>query len=444
MMFTVSFGYSLFLLVLWRIEWGRTIKTGPDLLQLFLMLFAIEIIIPGALLTAMISLFGSSQKTGIYFFDLVQGDVGAVEAALVLVLSVLFVGALYVTWLAIDAVVGDNLIHRPRVRLEVSRRRLIFVMAIGLAGMWVLLQSLGGGVIGYRNLMLFRAGSSEIERTFVTANLFSLTQTFLILSVLGVFTFWVRNSRRDFLFALSCLIVFGLMCVSRRAFGIVALLAWFTFVVTRRKYYFFKFVLPATLVFVPIIMFGKEYIAFFSSSPDTVFDLAEANVATGLSGVRRVLSDIGFSIIESWATLLYLDIPFRFGVDHILSVARRIPDGMVGLDIDFPERIVRISTEAFLGKEEQDIPPGFVGQMWLDFGVFGPVIWGGCFGLQIKLLQIAYNNIKQTIEVTALFVIFLFIVALPINTGSFDFTFSVDILLLLLAIGFVTVRRRVA
>jgi hypothetical protein len=63
----------------------------------------------------------------------------------------------------------------------------------------------------------------------------------------------------------------------------------------------------------------------------------------------------------------------------------------------------------------------------MDFRLFGPVVWGGIFGAQVALLQFAFERTEKTLQSAAIFVLLAFIVALPLNTGSFDFSFSNDI-----------------
>src|SRR5205085_1213245 len=130
------------------------------------------------------------------------------------------------------------------------------------------------------------------------------------------------------------LVIFCLMGVSRRAFAIPLLLMYFAFVLENRKVY----LLPAILfllVFVPVVMHGKEALAYIGATGD--FNLEDFDIAvTASSGMARVAADVGQSVVESWATVLYLDdLPLRFGVDHVLSLMRRFPEGMLGLDIDF-------------------------------------------------------------------------------------------------------------
>ena len=446
-MLIISFGYMLSLAALLSVERIRISKGGPDLLSIFLAIFALQIMIPPTIITAMIALLESSVSTDVYLFDRVIVDIGVIEAALVLVMSDLFVMVLYTVWWIVlkgRSRLDLNQNHARGILIKVSPWRWCFIMSTGLAGMWVLLESLGGGFTGYKALILFRSYDGIIDRTFVRASWFSLTQTFSILSVVGFFLFQGRRRYFGVSFSIFCVIVFGLMCVSRRAFAIQVMLIYFTFVLINGKFYFYKF-FPVFLIFVPVIMFGKGTLFYFSQIPEFRLDSFDGinTASSGLSGFLRVTADLGISIIESWATLLYLDIPFRFGVDHLLSLARRVPDGFLGIDIGFPERIVRISTASFVDSNALDIPPGLIGQMWLDFGVIGPLLWGVVFAVQIALLQRIYDRISKTREVTALFSIALFVIALPINTGSFDFTFSLDMIILFILIYLMCNKKRI-
>ena len=100
------------------------------------------------------------------------------------------------------------------------------------------------------------------------------------------------------------------------------------------------------------------------------------------------------------------------------------------------ERIVRISTETFADEWTVDMPPGLFGQMWLDFRVFGPLIWGLAFGLQIGILQYAWQRMRPSRQSAAVFFVLTFVVALPLNSGSYDFTFSVDIIAAVIVLFF--------
>jgi hypothetical protein len=177
-----------------------------------------------------------------------------------------------------------------------------------------------------------------------------------------------------------------------------------------------------------LVAFGKNILAAvaYDGTVETIVESYES----WMSALLRAATDIGITIVESLGTLQFLDVGLRFGVDHVLSMAQRFPEKSLGLDFDFPERIVRISTAAFADASSQDIPPGLLGQMWLDFRVAGPVIWGLAFGLQMSVIQFFFERTRRTRQSAAVFMLLVFIVALPLNSGSFDFTFSVDIIAL--------------
>ena len=152
-------------------------------------------------------------------------------------------------------------------------------------------------------------------------------------------------------------------------------------------------------------------------------------------------SSLGITLNSSWATLIFLDdLPHRFGMDHLFSILRRLPLGIMGFNEDqlYGPRVVRISTEAFLDSSALDIPPGLMGQMWLDFGIFGPIVWGLLFGFLIKAIQNLFDGFEKSWASCGIFAVIAFIVALPINSGSFDFNFSVDMFFLLIFIWFMT------
>ena len=442
-MYIISFAYMLLLAGIWLIERQRTELSGPDLLSLLLVFFSVELVIPGIFITMVFAACGGPRDTDIPFVDHVFSKLSLFEPTTTLLFSAWWVLFLYAGW----SIAHEIMKNRPGQEsaalrpLRCSLWRWALVMLIGIMGMWKLLNLLGGSLFeSYQNLILFRADSDEIERTFLRANLFSSAQTFSFISIIGLFICGKDRSRGlRKLFALSCMVIFGLMCASRRAFAIQAILIYFVFVLMNGRWYFFRFIVPITTLFFPVIVFGKTFLARLAVVDPNSMNFSDIFSKDFYSSFLSGMSDIGLSLVESWATLLYLDMPFRFGVDHVLSMAQRIPVGfMFGWDKSWlPERIVRISTEKFWGAFEQDIPPGLIGQMWLDFGYLGPIVWGLAFGLQIGFAQILFNKFVRTYEVTVLFVLTLFVVALPINTGSFDFTFSVDIFLFIILLAFI-------
>lgn len=101
-----------------------------------------------------------------------------------------------------------------------------------------------------------------------------------------------------------------------------------------------------------------------------------------------------------------------------------------------PIRMVRLSTQAFATPYDQDIPPGLFGQMWLDFRLVGPVVWAFGFATQLSVVQRLFSLAVRTREATAAIVLVTFLIALPLNTGSYDFSFGDDIVAVVLSLLF--------
>ena len=179
------------------------------------------------------------------------------------------------------------------------------------------------------------------------------------------------------------------------------------------------------------IAFGKELVglvAFHRTFGDVV-----GRYETLAASFLRAASEIGLTIVESLGSITLLDLQPRFGVDHLLSVLREIPTSHRWLGV-LPHRIVRLSTEAFASPYDEDIPPGLFGQMWMDFRIFGPVVWGLILSVQMSIVQHVFAHTIRTRQAAALFVLVTLVVALPLTTGTYDFTFSIDIYVLALCI----------
>jgi len=288
----------------------------------------------------------------------------------------------------------------------------------------------------YRTLVLFRAGGG-VSRTFVNANLFALAQTFSLLSIIPFVYFVIRpggfGKFLRLVIATAGVIVFSLLCVSRRALPLDILLIYFTLVIVNKKWYL-KFAGVAFLLFLPVLIYGKAVIFSIGAGGNLDVVLEAIKNTSVPDALLSGFTYLGISLVTSWATFMFLDIPFRYGIDHILSMLGRIPLGSLGFDKDaiLPERIVRISTRTFVDSNAQDIPPGLIGQMWLDFGIFGPVIWGMIFAAALSFLQIRFERKQKTPQSVAFFMIGLYVLSLPLNTGSFDFVFSVDVFFLVI------------
>ncbi len=420
--------------------------TGPDAITVFIVLFLVECCLPGIVIYASLPLVDENSPTEVTAIDRIFAAADAATALLVLGLTASFIVCFY-GFAALCARLLESFSGRPRsysrLVLSGSPPRLLLALAAGLALSVVSFYALGSSMVErYTNLILFRAGSQEGEESILNAYGFALTQTWAWLSVPALFVIYERRGRRlSWFVLLSFLIVFVLLGVSRRAVFIPLLLAYLTLVLFDHRWRL-KWLLAGAIPILLWIAFGKELIGTLAYGR-TLGDVV-GRYETVSASFLRAASEIGLTIVESLGSINMLDLPPRFGVDHLLSVLRQIPTSHYWLGI-LPTRIVRLSTEAFASAHDEDIPPGVFGQMWMDFRVLGPIVWGLMLSAPMSIVQYAFAQTIRTRQAAAIFVLVTFIVALPLNTGTYDFTFSIDIyaLVLCLLLTFRVIRVRV-
>ncbi len=440
----VSLLYALVVLAMLLFERRRTRRFGVDGITIFTAILLIQCCVPGIVMYAALPFVDPTAPTGNPVFDRIFQATDLTSALLVLCITVWFVVFFYV-----GCAVGRLALERsqawtsriPRFHLGVMDRRLLVLLVGGLAVTLWSFYLMGDTLLArYTNLILLRADFEGVERNALNSNAFALTQAWSWLTVVALFAIGERRGRDlSWVACLAFLMVFALLGVSRRALFLPILLAYLTLVLHRGAWRV-RWIVAAAIPVLLLVAFGKEILAALAwggSVESLTGSYPLASVAL------RGMADMGITIVESLGTLKFIHVDLRFGIDHVLSIAQRFPEGMLGLDFHFPERIVRTSTAAFADSNTQDIPPGLFGQMWLDFGILGPVLWGLMFGLQMSVVTYAFERTARTWQAAAVFVLLIFIVALPLNSGSFDFTFSVDIFMVLLGLMWcVRVRRQ--
>lgn len=432
--------YLFIAVALFCLERSRIRTKGPDVLSIFVVIFALQNIIPGVVISFLLSQYAQPPILEIGLFDRIYQRISPIYIVLSAIMSLSFILALYFVYYKLYSRYTQSTGNPRRTLLQVVPLRLWLVMLLGVFSSYFLLRNMGQDSLlkSYGALALFRAGGGAAESpTFANANLFALTQTFSLLSIIP-FVYFISRPRGFGKFlglaiATAGVIVFSSLCVSRRALPLDILLIYFTLVVVNKKWYL-KFAGGAFLLFLPVLIFGKAVIYSISSGGNLDVVLETVRETSASDALLSGFSYLGISLVTSWGTFMFLDSPFRFGVDHILSILRRIPLGSLGFDKDafYPERIVRISTRALADSNAQDIPPGLFGQMWLDCGIFGPVIWGVIFGMALCFLQMRFDGKQKTHQSVVFYMIGLYILSLPMNSGSFDFVFSVDVFFLVI------------
>lgn len=427
----VALAYAVFAVALYRFEAHRTRHGGVDAITIFIVLFVLQCCLAGFLIYAALPFVDPDSATEVPAFDRILQRADLTTAFLVLCMSIWFVVFFYVGTALTRAllprhaaVVADVGTHSLRLRVV----PLLVVIVLGVTLTVYSFMQLGDDMLTrYANLVLFRGQEGDVERNALNANALALTQTWAWLTVAAIFCVFAERGRRWLLpVAIAVLLLLALLGVSRRALFIPVLMIYLMSVLYGRRWRL-RWVAAAALPLLLVLAFGKNMLAAIGATGTIETTVGYESVAGAL---LRAASDLGITIVESLGTLQFVHVGPRFGVDHLISMVQIFPEHTLGLEVEYPERIVRISTEAFADPDAQDIPPGLMGQMWLDFRIFGPMVWGLVFGCQMAIVQFLFERLRRTRYAVAVAVLVVFVVALPLNTGSFDFTFSVDIIAL--------------
>lgn len=431
----VAAAYAVLTALVCLTEWYRTRRTGLDAVSIFVALFTLQCCIAGIAIFGLLPFASVDSGTGVTVFDRVLWGADVTIALLVCCLTLWFILFFYLGVAISRAAIPALSRQSAQVAVAVLGVRKAYLFGLLAAGMLLTLYSffqLGDDFVSrYAKLILLRNLDGDVERNAINANALALAQTWNWLSVIAIVCVFEQRRWR-WLLPIACvgLIIFAVLGVSRRAMFIPVLMLFLSAALYRGGWPL-RGIAFTTVPLVLVVAFGKNLLAAISSSA-AVDAVVSDDSWTG--ALLRAAADIGITIIESLGTLQFMDIGLRFGQDHLISMLQILPEQSLGFDFDYPERIVRLSTEAMDGPDALDIPPGLIGQMWLDFRMLGPVIWGLAFGLQMGVVQSFFENTGRTRQAAAFFVVIIFVIALPLNSGSYDFTFSIDIVVLVLAL----------
>lgn len=438
----VSIGYAALAATICAVEVKRTRKSGPDVLSVFMAIFLLQCCLPGIIIFGCLRLTGFQEPTGNPVFDRIFGTMEPSSAWLVLGMTAWFAMLIYV-FMAAGGHAVRRILPGPRsgnwIMLRGSPSRLLFILSCGLALTLVSFWLMGDTLFGrYAALIALRAESAEFQSQRLAEFTFLLTQTWIWLSVVALFVIFERRGRAlTWYFCLVCLVIFSALGVSRRAIFIPLLLAYLTVVLFEGRWRI-KFILAASIPILLWVAYGKDALSAVAYGGSV--EVVVGRYDTFAQAILRAASDIGITLVESVGTIGLLHIPPRFGVDHLLSIVNGAPIGWflhwAGQDDGMPQRVVRLSTQAFARSDWDDIPPGLFGQMWLDFRLLGPIIWAFGFALQLSIVQLVFSWVVRTQAASAALVLATFVIALPLNSGSYDFTFTSDILALVLCLLF--------
>lgn len=421
----------------WVIESAEFRRRGFGIHQIVLSFFFIYVIFPSAVMHAVLA-YDTTISTGVGFFDRTVGSIEFQHSLIVFFLNFIFIKFFYFAkWMLYP----ERAEHSARADKRVVRfneATLWSFIGIGAVVCLCFFYGLGTNFSErYSALILFRNLSDGSDRNFFTANAFSITQTFSWLCA-GLSFYYIagRKMKMAVLSLLLCL-MFSFLMGSRRGFVFPILILYFCSALYYGRLYFWRVfsIIPLVVAWVAV---GKELTGSFAYSSGGYS--VDAMYASYLGALLRSACDIGITQVQSYAVFQNFDLSFRLGFDHILSLLRLLPEGVLGFPDLFPERITRITTTTFESLDAADIPPGLIGASWLDFPILGAAAWGAGIAYMCWVVNVFRNGHVKTPALIVCTVIFAIIVAMPINTGSFDFTFTVDIFVLMCVLLF-SIRR---
>lgn len=412
--------FVLYLMLLFFIiiaEW-RSVKGVATIVKLFSLIY---LVLP-MIIIHLVLFVSPNAITGIYFFDKVLHGLDLVSSLWLYFFTVIFIFLLNY-FMFILKYTGSELVQRNVKPGVVEYSVVFFGVCIGI----IFFLDLGDSFpVRFANLILFRSLDQSIERNAFNANTFSMMQAFAWLAVI---LFLCEVNKVGKTFFLLAAIFFSILLVSRRAIIFPLIITYMYYAIKNQKWYFGRVVSVA----IPILLwiaYGKEFFSVVGEAGER--ELISGQYETIYSMLLRIFCDVGISQISSLATYMFYpyDLP-RLGFDHFIAIVSKFPDGMLGFDIDWPERIVRIVTSIFTNPEDADIAPGLIGQAWIDAPFFGIIFWALFLAIQVFLVEkYLFGKFGVGSYAYGLMVVAGLILSLPINTGSLDFSLSVDIIFL--------------
>jgi len=349
------------------------------------------------------------------------------NTALTVALSwVLFCGSLFAGYYSLEAFGCGWRKGTYRIDLRKQKTLMVFcAIAVLILYLWA---GLGQSFWERYEYLKFARTFARPEMSAFQASVFSLMVAAQLLAAIVAFGVPFKVNRHIKV-ALWCFIfVLALLLASRRALILPLVLTYLAAALYARRLYL-PLLAAVGLAASFVLLFGKEIIGGFDAG------FIAGQIKDAPEAMFRLAADLGVGHVASLATVQQIDLPMRFGVDHLWSVARKLPDGMLGIDLGLPERIVRLTTARFAGATEDDIPPGLLGQAWLDFRWAGGVVYGFVFGLALggaeRLVQLIIRSRWQVM----LCVVVAFLLSMPLQTGSLDYLLGIETFFLVVMLG---------
>lgn len=302
----------------------------------------------------------------------------------------------------------------------------MFSLLILIIGVYGFLSSFG--TISIDNLFksnLFRSGAIEDYNPLSASIYFQLLTVLLFSTTFFSFNYFKNKKSIYFCTLIEFITVVFVMLIygARRL-----IITWLLVKIILNLFYYrkinWRFLIVSLFMVSFLLVFGEEFMYVLGMGDNGDYSNINLDVSL-LSSIFNICAEMGISAIESLGMISLYQDGYRYGFDTIIFVISLVPERMVGLEFDFPDRFVRYTTYLLSGDvNAADIPPGFIGYMWVNLGIIGVFIQSFIYGLIAGLITLIINPIKKYKIGVYLYVLYAFLYAFLINSGNWEFWFK--------------------
>lgn len=308
-----------------------------------------------------------------------------------------------------------------------------FPLFIGISSIFILILGVYSflssfGTISIESLFqsnLFRSGSIEDYDATRASISFQLLTVLLFATTFFSFNYFENKKNIYFCTLIEFLVVIFVMLIygARRL-----IITWLLVKIILSLFYYrkinWRFLIFSLFMVSCTLIFGEEFMYVLGMGDNGDYSNINLNVSF-LSSIFNICTEMGISVIESLGMIALYQDGYRYGFDTIIFIVSLVPERMIDLDFNLPDRFVRYTTYLLSGDiNAADIPPGFIGYMWVNLGIIGVFIQSFIYGLIAGLITLVINPIKKYKIGVYLYVLYAFLYAFLINSGNWEFWFK--------------------
>lgn len=422
MSYLLSILYTIVLLIIFNSEYNKFKNKNLDFFSIISIIFAINVIVPPIIVYLC---FGSYKQGNILILNVFNNAQWS-DHLLLFVLTT-------ISWFMIKIgyyTANKKYYKNPNSLIYLKSK---FPKLIGVFSIIILFLAIFGfiGNFGGFNIEiifssnLYRAGLIEGESAAAASIYFQLLNIFLFATTFYSFNFIKNKNLAKLWLMLEFITVFFIMLIfGARRIIIIWLLVKILLSLFKNNKIDLKLLFLSIFLCYFVISFG-ETLMYLLGTGNVISSQSIENNNSLSDSLFNVSSEIGVSFIESLGMIALYKGGYRYGLDSIVFVLSLVPERMIGLEIEWPERFVRYTTQLLsTDKDAADVPPGFIGYMWVNLGSFGVILQSFIYGAFGGLIASILNPLRRYVLGIYLYVLYAFLYAFLVNSGNWEFWFK--------------------